>query len=74
MFLVPEELKNLLSVTFSKCVEKGQGVEISSRCYDILSPKFYPQSTFRKGDLKSIERKCSLILKGGGYFSFSVAT
>lgn len=25
MFPVPEELRNLLLVTFSKCVEKGQG-------------------------------------------------
>ena len=39
-------------------MEKGLGGgEISSRCFDILSPKFHTQSAIRKGVLRIIERK-----------------
>lgn len=68
MFLVPKELENLLWVTFPESVEKGQG-EVSSGWYDILSPKFSPQRTFRRGDLKNTERK-GAFSKEGAIFHF----
>ena len=55
-----------------KCVEKGQGRVggrglgggVSSRCFDILSPKFHTQSAFRKAVLRIKERKEACLKQG----------
>ena len=43
---------------------RGLGGGVSSRCFDVLSPKFHTQSAFRKAVLRIIERKEACLKQG----------